>query len=344
MKARESYILLNTAILYLEKRGSRMNVVLLILDALRLDHVNPEITPNLMRIADQGVFFSNSKACNTSTLHSMPCILGADTTYDPEVNIATTLNRHGVHTAVIHSNPMVHNFHPGFAETIDLKSKKFRMSKSWRKTLRNNLPPGIIAGIKRFRANVYSEERYLPYSRADESLEYSLEWMGEHDGYFLWVHLMEPHIPYYPSETSLDVSRSEMRALNDKLIEAVHGNYKPTEEEIVLAKTLYREEVTEMDREVGVFFDKISQDDLLVITSDHGEEFGEHGQFSHHTNKFIPILVDVPLIFYGDGVKKGAVVEEEVKSLSIAPTILEALGISDAIGIGSSIWHLVKSD
>jgi arylsulfatase A-like enzyme len=198
--------------------------------------------------------------------------------------------------------------------------------------------------MKRFRANIYSEERYLPYSRADEALEHSLKWMGEHDGYFLWTHLMEPHIPYYPRETSLDMSRNEMRALNDKLIEAVHGNYTPTEEEVELARTLYREEVAEMDREIGAFFDRFSPDDLLIITSDHGEEFGEHGQFSHHTNKFIPILVDVPLIFYGGGAKNGVILEDEVKSLSITPTILEALGINDTIGIGSSIWHLVKSD
>lgn len=321
-----------------------MNVVLLVLDALRLDHVNSEVTPNIMRIAYEGVFFSNSKACNSSTLHSMPCILGADTVYNPESNIATVLNRHGIHTAVIHSNPMVHNFHPGFAETIDLKSNKLRIKKSWRKTLRRNLSPSVIAGMKRLRANVYSEERYLPYTRADETLAYSLEWMDEHHDYFLWVHLMEPHIPYYPSETSLNLSHSEMRALNDKFIEAVHGNYTPTEEEIEQAKTLYGEEVSEMDRALGAFFDGFSPDDLLVITSDHGEEFGEHGQFSHHTDKFIPILVDVPLIFYGDSVRKGIVIEEEVKSLSISPTIIEALGIDETIGVGFSIWHLVKSE
>ncbi len=344
MKTRQSYILLKTATFYVEKRGERMNVVLLILDALRLDHVTPEITPNLMRVATEGVFFINSKACNTSTLDSMPCILGADTVYHPDSNIATALDRHGFHTAVIHSNPMVHNFHPGFADTIDLKSKNVKISKDLRKTLRRSLPPGIIAGMKKIRANVYGGERYLPYSRAKEALEYSLEWMGEHEEYFLWVHLMDPHIPYYPLETSLDMSRREIRALNDKLIEAVHGNYTPTEEEIEQAKTLYREEVTEMDRDLGAFFDRFSPDDLLVITSDHGEEFGEQGQFSHHSDKFIPILVDVPLIFYGGGVKKGAVIEDEVKSLSIAPTILESLGISESIGVGSSIWHLVGSE
>ena len=54
--------------------------------------------------------------------------------------------------------------------------------------------------------------------------------------------------------------------------------------------------------------------------------------------------MDVPLIFYGGGVKKGVIIEDEVKSLSITPTILEVLGINDTIGIGSSIWNLVKSD
>ncbi|MBN2335109.1 sulfatase [Candidatus Bathyarchaeota archaeon] len=326
----------------MSKRGEEMNVVLLILDALRYDHVNEETTPNLMRIAAKGVSFTDSHACNTSTLHSMPCILGSDTEYDPESNIATVLKRHGVTTAMIHSNPMVHNFYPGFDETLDLKSKKFRMSKSWRKTIRRNLPPGILASMKKLRANMYSEERYLPYSRADEVLDFTLKWMGDHDGYFLWSHIMEPHIPYYPIETSLDMSRKEMRELNDKFIEAVHGNYTPTAEEIDKAKTLYREDVHEMDREIGLFFDNVNKDDLLVITADHGEEFGEEGQFSHHSNKFIPILTHVPLIFCGGGAKERAVIDEKVTNLSITPTILDALGIDERIGKGASIWPLLK--
>jgi arylsulfatase A-like enzyme len=320
-----------------------MNVLLLLLDALRFDHVTPEITPNLCRISREGVFFTNSYSCNSSTLHSMPCILCGKKEYDPDVNIASVLGRHGVHTAAIHSNPMIHNFYPGFRETIDLKSKKFRMSKSWRKTLRATLPPSILAGMKRLRANVYDEEQYLPYSRADETLEFTAKWIKEHDRYLLWVHLMEPHIPYYPKETSLGLSRIEMRTLNDKFVEAAHGRYQPTSEEVEQARTLYREEVHEMDVEVGKFVDGFPEGDLIIVTSDHGEEFGEDGQFTHHTDKFTPTLTHVPLIMRGGGVRRGAVLPDYVSNLSVSPTILSAMGVADRIGEGGSLWGMVKA-
>ncbi len=320
-----------------------MNVLLLVLDALRFDHVNPEITPNLCRISKDGVFFTNSYSCNSSTLHSMPCILCSKKEYDPEKNIAKILDNHGIHTATIHSNPMIHNFYSGFKETIDLKSNKFRMSKSWRKMLRSKLPPSIFAGMKKIRANVYDEEQYLPYSRADETLEFTSKWIKEHDGFFLWVHLMEPHIPYYPKETSLDLSRVEMRTLNDKIVEAAHGRYQPTPEEVEQAKTLYREEIHEMDEEIGKFVDGLPEEDLVVITSDHGEEFGEEGQFSHHSDKMIPILTHVPLIVCGGGAKKGKVVDDYVSSVSVSPTILSAMGVADEIGQGKSLWGMITA-
>jgi arylsulfatase A-like enzyme len=259
------------------------------------------------------------------------------------VNIASVLGRHGVHTAAIHSNPMIHNFYPGFRETIDLKSKKFRMSKSWRKTLRATLPASILAGMKRLRANVFDEEQYLPYARADETLEFASRWMRDHQGFFLWIHLMEPHMPYYPRETSLGLSRVEMRALNDRFVEAAHGRYQPSPEEVEQARTLYREEVHEMDEEVGVFVDGFPERYLIIITSDHGEEFGEEGQFSHPSDKMIPILTHVPLIMLGGGVKKGRVVDDYVSSFSISPTILSALGVADRIGQGGSLWGMVAA-
>jgi len=318
-----------------------MNVLLLVLDALRFDHVTREITPNLLRASGDGVFFANSYSCNSSTLHSMPCILCSKKEYDPEVNVASVLGRHGVHTAVIHSNPMIHNFYHGFEETIDLKSNKFRMSKSWRKMLRRNVPPALFAGMKRVRANIYDEERYLPYSRADETLGFASKWIGDHDGFFLWVHLMEPHIPYYPKETSLSLSRVEMRTLNDNFIEAAHGRYQPTPEEVEMARTLYREEVHEMDEEIGRFLEGLPEDDLVIITSDHGEEFGEEGQFSHQSDKMIPILTHVPLIMLGGGVAEGRVVDDYVSSLSVSPTILSATGVAEEMGLGESLWGRV---
>ena len=113
-----------------------MNVVLLIIDALRYDHVSGENTPNLIKLAEKGAFFTNDYSCNSSTVVSMPCVLCGQKTYNPEKNIATLLSQAGLHTTMIHSNPILHRFYPGFKETIDLKSKQLRMDKRFKKLIR----------------------------------------------------------------------------------------------------------------------------------------------------------------------------------------------------------------
>ena len=95
-----------------------MNVILIILDALRYDHVNSENTPNLMELAKKGVFFTNATSCNSSTIVSLPYILCGKKDYDSEKNIASILYNAGVHTAMIHSNPILHKFYPGFNDSI----------------------------------------------------------------------------------------------------------------------------------------------------------------------------------------------------------------------------------
>lgn len=318
-----------------------MNTILLILDALRFDHVNEEVTPNLMRHIEKSVNFVNAFSCNSSTINSMPCIICGQKEYDPENNIATALSKHSVHTAMIHSNPIVHSFYPGFKETIDLKSGKLKMGKGLKKSLRDNLPPGIIKQLKKVRASIQEDEAYLPYSRADESLIYMEKWMREKENYFLWAHLMDPHIPYYPLKTETGLSKLEMRNLNDKLIESVHGNYSPNREETELALKLYKEDIREMDQALKPFLENIPKDTNLVITADHGEEFGEYGQYSHHSDKNIPELLHVPLVISGPDVEPNQV-NDYVSTMSLASTILEAQGVQESIGDASSLWRLVS--
>jgi arylsulfatase A-like enzyme len=317
-----------------------MKTILLILDALRFDHIDLENTPNLMKLIKQSAFFTNTFACNTSTIESLPCILCAKKEYDPEKNIAAVFNNHKIHTAMIHSNPIVHTFYPGFKEKIDLKSKKFKMSKGFKKTLRENLPPSIIKGLKRVRASIQEDDTYLPYARAGETLEFTTKWLQEKENYFLWTHLMDPHIPYYPLISSSGLTKFELRNLNDKLIESVHGNYFPTPLETEIALQLYREDIKEMDEQLGPFFESLSKDTLLIITSDHGEEFGEYGQYSHHSNKHVPILSHVPLILKGPDIEN-KIIKDYVSTLSISPTVLEAQGIEEKIGFAPSLWEKV---
>ncbi len=66
---------------------------------------------------------------------------------------------------------------------------------------------------------------------------------------------------------------------------------------------------------------------IVVVTSDHGEEFGEHGGLLHGGGKLYDELLRVPLIIAGGGLPEGQVIDRLVSSVDIAPTILALAGI-----------------
>lgn len=309
------------------------NVILLILDALRYDHVTPVITPNLLKIAEEGVFFKYALAGNTATVKSIPCMLCADFEYDPEENIPTALKHEGYTTAAFHSSPLFgQHFSHGFDVFEDLHSHTLSSNRRVRKYARKLLPHALFTKMKNMVRAISDSEKYLPYMRAREMLQIAQEWMKTApEPFFIWIHLMDPHMPYYPIEDT-GISRKDLIKFNDKLIEAAYKRANLTNEEIELAKMLYRKEVSHMDEAVGDFLKTYNRDDILIITSDHGEEFGEFGDFSHPEDKFIPPLLRVPLIMVGKGIKK-EIREDDFSHLELAPTIFELLGIKHDMGI-----------
>jgi len=308
------------------------NVILLLLDALRYDHVTEEITPNLLKIAAEGVSYSNALAVNTATIKSMPGILCASLEYSKEENIAQVFKEERYTTASFHSSPLVgRSFAAGFDIFVDLHHQKGLRDRKVRRLARKYIPSPLFDKMKGVYRKYMNEDDFLPYSRAPEVLEIVLKWMEDASKpYFLWVHLMDPHLPYYPVD-GMGMTREEMIKLNDKLVDAAHRRYKPTEEEVETLKKLYKREVSEMDKAIGDFYDSLNND-ILIITSDHGDEFGEYGDFSHHEDKFVPCLQHVPLILRGPGVEKG-VVGGDFSHLEIAPIVFELLGIDRKIGV-----------
>jgi len=307
------------------------NIVLLVLDALRFDHVTPEITPNLMEIAKKGVFYNNANSVNTATVKAIPGILCSAQSYSADNSIATVLKQSGYTTASFHSSPLVgKNFQAGFDVFIDLHSQRGIRDRDVRKAVRKYIPEEPLKIIKGVYRKFMDKEDYLPYMRARQVLEVAASWMSltEHP-WFIWIHLMDPHQPYYP-QNDFGISRDEMIKLNDKLIEAAYRKYKPTFEEVSILKKLYQQEVMEMDAAIGKWAKNL-KDEFLIITADHGEEFGEYGDFSHHEDKFIPPLQHVPLIIYGGDEKN--IIKNDVSHLDISRIIFENLGINKKIGV-----------
>lgn len=147
----------------------------------------------------------------------------------------------------------------------------------------------------------------------------AISWWRMHDGErrFLWVHLYEPHVPYEP----------------------------PAPFSTRFAERPYLGEVAAADEYVGrliaaVAPSEVGRDLLLVVTSDHGEGLGDHGEETHGLFAYESTLA-VPLVLWAE-VLTGARIDEPVRLVDVPPTLLEAAGIGTA-GLpdiaGRSLWR-----
>lgn len=102
-------------------------------------------------------------------------------------------------------------------------------------------------------------------------------------------------------------------------------------EQIQHVVNLYDSKIKELDTYLQKVFDKIVESELkdntvIIITSDHGEEFGEHGQFLHGATLYDD-AIKVPLILYIPG-QKGKHIDRLAQSVDIMPTLLNIVGIN----------------
>jgi arylsulfatase A-like enzyme len=144
---------------------------------------------------------------------------------------------------------------------------------------------------------------------------------------------MDVHEPYMPEKRYVDmvdpainISQDEMYALfeNTLLKRDVSDQAK-----VSLLKRLYDVHVREVDCYLEAFFKSLDasgvlKDTAVIITSDHGDEFNEHGGLSHD-DKLYSELIDVPLLVYGPG--QTGTFDDIVSSVDIPPTILNLFGL-----------------
>lgn len=125
--------------------------------------------------------------------------------------------------------------------------------------------------------------------------------------FFLWIHVFEPHAPYGDA--------SSQRPVLER----------------------YDEEIAIADREIGRLVDALGAaraETLIVAAGDHGEAFGEHGEYAHSIFVYDTTL-RVPLVINGPGIAAGAKVDTPVTLADVAPTIARAFGwtMADADGV-----------
>jgi choline-sulfatase len=125
--------------------------------------------------------------------------------------------------------------------------------------------------------------------------------------------------------------------------------FPPKPEEIQNSRRAYYGMVSYIDDKIGEWMDALktlhlTDDTLVLFTSDHGEMLGEHGMWFKRT--FFDAAAKVPLIAAGPGVKPGQRDVEIVSLVDLFPTILEAAGITSKPGSldGHSLMPLLAGD
>jgi len=323
------------------KEDERLNTILVTVDSLRVDVLGcfgrgNQSTPNLEEFANQGVMFSQAIAQGPYTTTSIPSLLTglypirlkpipsskiAGVLPEEVPTIAKLLKRNGYHTAAFHSNPLlsrVFGYDSGFDIFYDdLVSGKLRLPR-WVKLLINRVQRAI---------------RLHPYLPAPGINRLALKWLKKvKPPFFLWLHYMDPHGPYQSKRGIAYINKIRSEQLWHK---AVKRPETLTEQELAELKASYQEEVAYLVRHLGDLFEELMRMDLLenslvILTSDHGDAFGEHGFFTH-PHELYDELIHVPLIIYTPKAKPQTI-DRPVGLVNLTPTVLDYAGVNVEAG------------
>ena len=333
----------------------KRNIVLITLDSLRADHCSfmgyhRETTPTIDKMAKEGLYFENAISSGVATPTSMFGIFTGEypfTSYEVDKlngndwrkeikskkTLAQVLRKKGYFTGAIHANPAASSFF-GFSKGFQyfqdfMKGKKQSgvLSSFFNKLGFGSFYENVRAVIKRESTST-DWKRLIP-----EIIDLKEK---RKTPYFLWILLLDTHIPY--------MAPKEFRKFGSRhLPQLIYQNWK------VRRNYLNPDKITTSDRnkiinaydDAILYADKFVEklwhmlkdtDPIFIIHADHGEGFGEHG-FYYHPPMLYEELIHVPLIIYNADVKGR--IEKPVSLRGLAPTILELIGEENEFPSGS---------
>jgi len=155
------------------------------------------------------------------------------------------------------------------------------------------------------------------------------------DPFFMFLNYHEPHLEYDPpSDYTAEVSPKgvappDAEDVNQEAWAYVTGEVEMDDSDFERLRTLYDGELRYLDKRLGELFDTLAaegvlEDTLVVVTSDHGENLGDHDLMAHQYCLF-DTLLNVPLIVRGPGVESG-VRDGLVELRDLYDTLLDAAG------------------
>ena len=319
------------------------NVVLVTIDCLRADYTDlcdqyGAVAPNLNKLARDSTIFCNAFSHGSTTQSSFPAILtstypimygGYPHLSSSRITLSEVLQRHGFTTgAFTGQNPFLSRFfgyNRGFKVFEDFAVPKSVSTCEDMKFFFKNYDFAIRKCLTKL---AYGLWKALPYAPADMVVSRAMDFIKKNasERFFLWVHFMDVHFPYYPPPKYVSMPRWKIRNAN---LSILHRKVK--KDLFSEIKSLYAASIRYVDENLGRLLDYLKDEKLkdstaIIVTSDHGEEFFEHGDFGHST-KLYDELLHVPLIIFTNGLLTQSRVRGVVGQTVIAPTVLSIVNL-----------------
>ena len=302
------------------------NVILLTIDTLRKDVLGcygnqNKLTPFIDSLQNKCIKFTNAQSTGPYTQASFPGLLtssyyleyGRQKKCSPKRTlISEVLKKSGITTAGFHSNPYLCGY--------------FGWNRGW-DVFYDSMQDEVSDKI--------------PYIKGD-GINYKVDqWLSSHikdnhyRPFFLWTHYMDVHEPYIPAKEYLNKVDPSINLSEDEMLnlfkEVILKRDVSNKEIVKLLKKLYDAGVCETDNYIKEFFSilekcNVLKDTVVIITTDHGDEFGEHNGLSHD-GKMYSELISSPLIIYFNDRTQGEVCNTLVSNIDIPPTILHLFNL-----------------
>lgn len=291
------------------ERGPLRNLILISLDTWRHDHFDTAVsggpvTPELAALAREGVVFEQAVTTYPSTSAS-------------HMSLFTGL--YPITHQVRFANDVLGTAWPTLAEILGAEGYQTGAVTENAMLLAE---AGFMFGFDSYFENkglgIWSTEGQI-----DSTLERGRKWLREHDGerFFLFLHTYQIHSPYEPPEEYFFPPTESERASASEPAWITDTRHR------------YAGEVRYADVALARFLRELHRSGVLdrsivVLTSDHGEEFAEHGQMGHSKSVYDEVL-RVPLLVWAPGlVRAGTRVESMISLVDVVPTVLDLLDVN----------------
>lgn len=310
-------------------RQARPNVLFVLVDALRGDALgaygaDPPRTPVLDRLADRGLVFRRAYSNAPKTVPSVASLFTATPPWVHRIEAGPGQEGEGLSY---------------LSDRLVLAPEVLDGAGYWTGMITTT---GWITPEVNYDQGV---DEYVLTDRADAAvIEAAEEFIARHadERFFVYVHLLDLHDYYHaerlfagPEHEEAAIS-DELRALDEASPSTIYRRLRTeperfTEADAAYLRRAYDRGLEATDGMIGRLVAALEAngvlgETLVVVTSDHGEQFLEHGRLVHGGNGLYEEVLRVPLVMAGPGVEPGAV-EGPVGSVDVFPTLFDLLGI-----------------